>query len=156
MNMVPETAAEQPAAQPPANVQAAPRESWLISLQSLISTVVIAVFAITFIVQAFQIPSESMETTLLIGDYLLVDKVHYSNGGIWGHILPYDDLKRGDIVVFRYPLSPELHFVKRVIGLPGDRVKLVDRQVFVNGERMHQEDYARFTMFDRNGFRDDF
>ncbi len=116
----------------------------------------IAVFAITFIVQAFQIPSESMETTLLIGDYLLVDKVHYSNGGIWGKILPYDPIQRGDIVVFRYPLSPELHFVKRVIGLPGDHVKLVDRQVYVNGERVHQENYARFTMFDRNGFRDDF
>src|SRR5712675_2981422 len=156
MTMVPETAAEQPAAQPPAAAQAAQRDSWLTSLQSLISTVVIAVFAITFIVQAFQIPSESMETTLLIGDYLLVDKVHFSNGGNWGKILPYDQLKRGDIVVFRYPMSPELHFVKRVIGLPGDRVRLVDRQVFVNGERVHQENYARFTMFDRNGFRDDF
>jgi signal peptidase I len=156
MSMVPETAAEQPAAQPPASAQTPHRESWLISLQSLISTVVIAVFAITFIVQAFQIPSESMETTLLIGDYLLVDKVHFSNGGIWGKILPYDQLRHGDIVVFRYPLSPELHFVKRVIGVPGDHVKLVDRQVYVNGERVHQENYARFTMFDRNGFRDDF
>src|SRR5438270_12215872 len=148
MNMVPETAAKQPAAQPPANVQAAPRESWLISLQSLISTVVIAVFAITFIVQAFQVPSESMETTLLIGDYLLVDKVHYSNGGIWGHMLPYRDLERGDIVVFRYPLTPELHFVKRVIGLPGDHVRLVDRHIYVNGQLMHDENYARYTMFD--------
>src|SRR5436305_12689900 len=125
MNMGPETAAEQPAAQPPANVQAAPRESWLISLQSLISTVVIAVFAITFIVQAFQIPSESMETTLLVGDYLLVDRVHFSNRGIWGKILPYEQLKRGEIVVFRYPLFPEQHFVKRVIGLPGGHVRLV-------------------------------
>ena len=149
---VDQTAAPVTAIPPPAQQN----DSWLTSLQSLVSTVVIAVFAITFIVQAFQIPSESMETTLLIGDYLLVDKVHYSNGGMWGHILPYDPIKHGDIVVFRYPLSPELHFVKRVIGLPGDRVKLVDRQVFVNGERVHQENYARFSMFDRNGFRDDF
>jgi signal peptidase I len=157
--MAPETVVEQPATPAaPAEPQNAPhhKDSWLTSLQSLVSTVVVAVFAITFIVQAFQIPSESMETTLLIGDYLLVDKVHFSNGGVWGKILPYDQLKRGDIVVFRYPLSPELHFVKRVIGLPGDRVKLVNRQVFVNGEHLPQEGYARFTIFDRNGFRDDF
>ena len=147
----PSTAPEKPAAEPVRQ-----KDSWLTSVQSLVSTIVIAVFAITFIVQAFQIPSESMETTLLIGDYLLVDKVHFSNGGVWGKILPYDQLKRGEIVVFRYPLFPEQHFVKRVIGLPGDRVKLVERQVYVNGERMHQESYARFTMFDRNGFRDDF
>jgi signal peptidase I len=142
---------------PPAAAAApAAKESWLTSLQSLLSTVVIALFAITFIVQAFQIPSESMETTLLIGDYLLVDKVHYSNGGIWGHILPYRDLERGDIVVFRYPLFPEQHFVKRVIGLPGDHLKLVDRHVYVNGQLLHDEKYARFTMFDQNRSRDDF
>src|SRR3954463_6945989 len=137
MNTLPESPAEQPAPAPdaPAAEPARQKDSWLTSVQSLVSTIVIAVFAITFIVQAFQIPSESMETTLLVGDYLLVDKVHFSNGGIWGHILPYDPINRGDIVVFRYPLSPELHFVKRVIGLPGDHVRLVDRQVFVNGER---------------------
>src|SRR5438045_4654301 len=105
--MVPETATDQPAAPPPAPARAAQRDSWLTSLQSLVSTVVIAVFAITFIVQAFQIPSESMETTLLIGDYLLVDNVHFSNGGVWGKVLPYEQLKRGEIVVFRYPLSTE-------------------------------------------------
>jgi signal peptidase I len=152
-----EAAPEQPQPQPtpPAPATAA-KESWLTSLQSLLSTVVIAVFAITFIVQAFQIPSESMETTLLIGDYLLVDKVHYSQGGIWGKILPYRELERGDIVVFRYPLAPELHFVKRVIGLPGDHVKLVDRHIYVNGQLMHDEKFARFTLFDLNRSRDDF
>jgi len=76
------------------------------SLQSLAVTVVIAVFVITFLVQAFQIPSESMENTLLIGDYLLVDKVHYGNGGHWGELLPYSDIGRGDIIVFRYPVHP--------------------------------------------------
>src|SRR6266699_6285196 len=117
MTMAPETIVEQPATPQAAPAQEAhPKDSWVPSLQSLVSTVVIAVFAITFIVQAFQIPSESMETTFLIGDYLLVDKVHFSNGGIWGKILPYDPIKHDDIVVFRYPLSPELHFVKRVIG----------------------------------------
>jgi len=132
------------------------KESWLASVQSLVSTVVIAVFAITFIVQAFQIPSESMETTLLIGDYLLVDKVHYGQSHVWDKILPYREIKRGDIVVFRYPLTPELHFVKRVIGLPGDHVKLKDRRIYVNGELMHDETYARFTIFDVNRSRDDF
>jgi signal peptidase I len=152
-----EAAPEQSQPQPPPPAPApAPKESWFTSLQSLLSTVVIAVFAITFIVQAFQIPSESMETTLLIGDYLLVDKVHYSHGGIWGKILPYRELQRGDIVVFRYPLAPELHFVKRVIGLPGDRVKLIDRHIYVNGQLMHDEKFARFTMFDLNRSRDDF
>ncbi|MFL6300635.1 MAG: signal peptidase I [Terriglobales bacterium] len=159
MNTSPETAPEQPPQEhSPAEAAAKsePRDSWLTSLQSLLATVVIAVFAITFIVQAFQIPSESMETTLLIGDYLLVDKVHYSNGGIWGKILPYRDLQRGEIVVFRYPLTPELHFVKRVIGLPGDHVKLVNRHVYVNGQLMHDEKYARYSMFDENRSRDDF
>ncbi len=88
-------------------------------MQSLAVTVVIAVFVITFLVQAFQIPSESMENTLLIGDYLLVDKVHYGHGGLWGEILPYAPIQRGDIIVFRYPVHPQQHFVKRVIGLPG-------------------------------------
>ena len=83
----PPTAPEKPAAEP-----ARQKDSWLTSVQSLVSTIVIAVFAITFIVQAFQIPSESMETTLLIGDYLLVDKVHFSNGGVWSKILPYEQL----------------------------------------------------------------
>jgi signal peptidase I len=157
--MPPETA-EQPRPEetpPPPPAQApAHKESWLTSVQSLLSTVVIAVFAITFIVQAFQIPSESMETTLLIGDYLLVDKVHYGDGGIWGKVLPYRPIERGDIAVFRYPLTPELHFVKRVIGLPGDHVKLVNRRIYVNGTLFHDEDFARFTMFDLNRSRDDF
>jgi signal peptidase I len=157
---MPSEMAEQPSQQeiptPSVAPAAAPKESWSTSVQSLISTVVIAVFAITFIVQAFQIPSESMETTLLIGDYLLVDKVHYGHGGSWGEILPYREIQRGDIIVFRYPLTPELHFVKRVIGLPGDHVKLVDRRIYVNGQLMHDEDYARFTMFDMNRSRDDF
>src|SRR6059058_3682393 len=106
---------------------------WLDPLQSLAFTVVIAIFVITFLVQAFQIPSESMEDTLLIGDYLLVDKLHFSAGGIWGHILPYSDIHRGEIVVFHYPVEPRQHFVKRVIGVPGDRVRMAGKQVWING-----------------------
>src|ERR1700719_2005463 len=113
----------------------------LSSLQSLLVTVVIAVFVITFVVQAFQIPSESMENTLLIGDYLLVNKVQYGPRGIWGEILPYEQVKRGDIIVFKWPVHPEEHFVKRVVGVPGDRIHLVNGHVMVNGERV-KEDYA--------------
>src|SRR5438046_10552773 len=102
---------------------------WTSSLQSLLATVVIAVFVITFVVQAFQIPSESMENTLLIGDYLLVNKVQYGPRGMWGEILPYESVKRGDIIVFKWPVHPEEHFVKRVVGVPGDRIHLVHGQL---------------------------
>jgi len=106
---------------------------WPESLQSLVGTIVIAVFVVTFIVQAFQIPSESMENTLLIGDYLLVDKLHFGSDGFWGQVLPYRKVKHGDIVVFHYPVHPSEHFVKRVVGVPGDHIRLINRQVYVNG-----------------------
>jgi signal peptidase I len=116
---------------------------------------VIAVFVITFIVQAFQIPSESMEDTLLIGDYLLVDKVHFAQGGIWGEILPYEPIRRGDIIVFRYPVHPQQHFVKRVIGVPGDHIRLRHKQVFVNGVPL-REKYVIFHSNAYDPYRDDF
>src|SRR5947209_4855834 len=71
-------------------------ESWLMTIQSLLGTIVIALFVITFAAQAFQIPSESMENTLLVGDYLLVDKVQFARGGIWSAVEPYVPIKRGD------------------------------------------------------------
>ena len=83
-----------------------PNPGGMSSLQSLATTIVIAVFVITFVVQAFQIPSESMEKTLLVGDYLLVDKAHDANPGIWGWLLPYRRINRQDIIVFRYPVNP--------------------------------------------------
>jgi len=124
-------------------------------LNSLATTVVIAVFVITFVVQAFQIPSESMEKTLLIGDYLLVDKIHYGHSHIWGWLLPYYDVQRQDILVFRYPLNPQQHFVKRVVALPGDRVRLINKHVYVNGVRQ-DDDYATFNWAQRDKFRDNF
>jgi signal peptidase I len=134
-----------------------PRHSgrWLDTVQSLAEVIVIAVFVITFIVQPFQIPSESMENTLLIGDFLLVDKIHDANGGIWGHILPYTPIRRGDVIVFRYPVNPQQHFVKRVIGLPGDHVYLKDKQVYVNGERL-QEPYVVHRTAEFDNYRDNF
>lgn len=127
---------------------------WVSGVQSLLGTVVIAVFVIAFVVQAFQIPSESMEKTLLTGDYLLVDKLTYG-GGMWDRILPYRPIRRGDIVVFHYPVHPSQHFVKRVIGVPGDRIRLVHKQVEVNGVLL-DEPYAihRSPMLDV--FRDEF
>ena len=103
------------------------------SLQSLMGTVVIAIFVITFIVQAFQIPSESMENTLLVGDYLLVNKLCYGGRGLGDHLMPYQKIARGDIIVFHYPVDPQQHFVKRVIGVPGDRLRMVNKKVLING-----------------------
>jgi signal peptidase I len=125
------------------------------SLQSLLGTVVIAIFVITFVVQAFQIPSPSMENTLLVGDYLLVNKLCYGAGGLGDQVMPYRRIKRGDIVVFHYPVAPVQHFVKRVIGIPGDRVRLVNKQVFVNGVAL-KEPYAHFSRQGNDLFRDDF
>ena len=124
-------------------------------IQSMLSIIVIVLFVITFIVQAFQIPSESMEKTLLIGDYLLVDKVHFGHGGITSWLMPYSDLKRGDIVVFHYPVDPSQHFVKRVIGLPGDHILLRDKTVFVNDKPIPEE-YAVHVTGDHNLYRDNF
>jgi signal peptidase I len=125
------------------------------SLQSLLGTVVIAVFVITFIVQAFQIPSPSMENTLLVGDYLLVNKLCYGGGSFANAFMPYRKVTRGDIVVFHYPVNPAQHFVKRVVGVPGDRVRLVNKQVFVNGVPL-REPWAHFTRSGNDLFRDSF
>jgi len=125
------------------------------SIQSLMATVVIAVFVITFAVQAFQIPSESMENTLLIGDYLLVNKLRYGGSKVANWLMPYREVRRGDIVVFHYPINPSQHFVKRVVGVPGDHVHLVNRQVWVNGLPI-RESYVRYSSPVHNVFRDDF
>jgi len=122
------------------------------SLQSLMGTVVIAVFVITFVVQAFQIPSESMENTLLVGDYLLVNKLCYG-GAPGNHLMPYQKIARGDIVVFHYPVDPKQHFVKRVIGLPGDRLRLINKKVLIDGNPL-DEPYVRFLDPPHPMFRD--
>jgi signal peptidase I len=124
------------------------------SVQSLLGTVVIAVFVITFIVQAFQIPSESMMDTLLVGDYLLVNKLCYGERGADNYFVPYQKIERGDIVVFHYPVDPKQHFVKRVIGIPGDKLRLVNKQVFINGVALN-EPYVRFLP-SNDLFRDNF
>src|SRR6266404_4546007 len=87
-------------------------------LESLLVTVILALFGTSFIVQAFKIPSASMEGTLLIGDHLLVNKFIFGGTGAWYEkVLPYRQLQRGDIIVFKYPYADHQHFVKRVIGI---------------------------------------
>jgi signal peptidase I len=108
-------------------------------LESLLVTVLLALFGTTFLVQAFKIPSSSMERTLLVGDHLLVNKFIFGGTGAWyDKFLPYRPLQRGDIIVFKYPFADHQHFVKRVIGVPGDRVKVVDQEVYVNGKLLNE------------------
>jgi len=146
---------------PPIEEQPAPSKkvraihTWVDSLKSLLTTITIAVFVITFIVQAFQIPSESMEDTLQIGDYLLVDKIHFGSAGFLSSVMPYDHIRRDDIIVFRYPVHPEQHFVKRVIGVPGDRLKLSAGRVFVN-DQLLPEPYVVHKRHNVDPYRDNF
>jgi signal peptidase I len=123
--------------------------------RSLTSVVVVALFILTFIVQPFRIPSESMEHTLLVGDFLLVNKTSYAPAGIWAWVLPYHRIRRGDIVVFHFPPDPTLHVVKRVIGLPGDHVHLENSQVWVNGVPI-REPYVTYEPSYADDFRDNF
>jgi len=108
-------------------------------MESLLVTVILALFGTSFVVQAFKIPSQSMERTLLVGDHLLVNKFIFGARGHWyDKLLPYRPLERGDIIVFKFPYQDHPHFVKRVIGLPGDNVKVVDQQVYINGKMLNE------------------
>jgi signal peptidase I len=150
--------ASQPAA-PPAPVAPARRAktAWQVTehFQFALLALTIALFITTFIVQAFRIPSGSMENTLLVGDYLLVDKTRFGSHNKWNKLLPYSQIRREEIIVFRYPADPEQHFVKRVIGLPGDHIKLWRGRVYVNGSVL-QEPYTVFKEHDPDEFRDNF
>jgi signal peptidase I len=126
------------------------------ALQSLLHLIVIAIFIITFCVQPFRIPSESMESTLLVGDFLLVNKqVASSNADGSASLLPSAAIHRGDIVVFHDPVDSSLHLVKRVIGLPGDHLRLHSGQVYINGRPL-SEPYAVFRPAPPDNFRDNF
>lgn len=94
------------------------------TVRSSLIVIVVAMFILAFLVQPFRIPSESMERTLLVGDFLLVDKATLAPAGHWGWLLPYRPIRQGDILVFHFPLDPEEHVVKRTIGVPGDEVSL--------------------------------
>src|SRR5262249_52147418 len=105
-------------------------------------TIILLLFATTTLVQAFVIPSASMQDTLLIGDDVLVDKLVYAPPSKTARsTLPYREVKRGDIIVFRYPMNIKDDYVKRAIGIPGDRIRLVNKQLVLNGH-MVKEPYA--------------
>jgi len=124
------------------------------ALASLLQTVVVALFLLTFLLQPYLIPSESMEHTLLVGDFLLVNKQVYAPSDRLSQLLlPYRNVARGDIVVFHHPQPPYL--VKRVVGIPGDRLRIEDGRVMVNG-LSQDEPYAAFEPAASNPFRDDF
>lgn len=113
------------------------------TFESLVVTVILAIFGTTFVVQAFKIPTGSMKNTLLIGDHLLVNKFEFAYPqGPLARFLPYRKIHRDDIVVFKFPgdaddaQEPGEHFVKRVIGLPGDHIRVVNRKVYVNGKEV--------------------
>jgi signal peptidase I len=108
--------------------------------ESLVIAVVLALFIRTFVVQAFKIPTGSMEQNLLIGDHLLVNKFVFgpSMSRLERALLPVKDIHRLDIIVFKYPEEPERDFIKRVIGLPGETVELRNKHVFINGQRIEE------------------
>lgn len=119
-------------------------------------TIILLLFGTTTLVQAFVIPTGSMEDTLLIGDHLLVDKLSYAPiGGFSKHVLPYDPIKHGDIIVFRYPVDIKQTFVKRVIGLPGDRIRIESKQVYRNGVKLN-EPYVYHKTDYPDSYRDNF
>ena len=119
-------------------------------------TIILLLFGTTTLVQAFVIPTGSMEASLLIGDHLLVDKLAYSPpGGIGKYLLPYLDVERGDIIVFRYPIDLSQTFVKRVIGVPGDRLRLINKQVYLNGDLV-EEPYVIHKTTYVDAYRDNF
>jgi signal peptidase I len=134
-----------------------PRETTVEFLASLAAVLVTGLFIITFIVQAFEIPSSSMENTLLIGDHVFVNRVQFSPRSPWiGPLLPYRDLRRGDIFVFLSPVIPGLYVVKRVMGIPGDRIHLRDGVVYRNGEKLDEAYKIHHNDDGYNPYRDNF
>lgn len=118
--------------------------------------ILILVFGTTTLLQAFIVPTPSMDTSVMVGDHLLVDKLSYAPAGpISKYFLPYTDVKRGDIIVFRYPMDIRENYVKRVMGVPGDRIKIVDKVVYLNGKAL-EEPYAQHVAPTIQPYRDRF
>ena len=131
-------------------------DGFLTTLKSSLEIIVFAIFIVTFIVQPFRIPSGSMEPTLRVGDFLLVDKQSFGPAGELDRLLlPPTWVERGDLVVFHYPVEPRLHLVKRVVGVSGDRIRMRGGRLLVN-DRLIKEPYAFYSPSRPNGFRDDF
>jgi signal peptidase I len=136
-------------------------------LEALLIAVVFATFARTWVVQAFKIPSGSMEKNLLIGDHILVNKFIYGPAvsPLEEKLLPIRKVRRGDVVVFKYPEDPSRDFIKRCMGLPGDTMKMIDKDLYINGRRVNDssftwyvdaESYPRDLFFHPKRVRDNF
>jgi len=146
----------EPAAPPePAAVHKALAGGLADVFESLLVTILLALFATTFVLQAFKIPSGSMEPTLLVGDHVLVNKFLFGGHGAWYEkLLPYRPVRRGDIIVFRFPYDDHVHYVKRVIGLPGDRLRIINQVVYIDGKPLSEPYAIHSEAFDPLG--DDF
>ncbi|MBS1873365.1 MAG: signal peptidase I [Acidobacteria bacterium] len=119
-------------------------------------TILILLFGTTTLMQAFVVPTSSMESTVLVGDHMIVDKLAYSPAGAFSrHILPYRDVRRGDIIVFKWPPDPRQNYVKRVMGVPGDHIKVVNKEVFLNGKKL-VEPYTQHIFPNIEPYRDNF
>src|SRR4051812_5607522 len=133
-----------------------PKETPMEFIASMAVVLVTGLFIVTFVMQAFEIPSSSMMNTLLIGDHVFVDRITAAPKTKWiTPIVPYSDIKRGDIIVFLSPITPGLHVVKRIIGVPGDRIHLTNATVFRNGEKL-DEPYVIHSVGSYSPYRDDF
>jgi signal peptidase I len=118
--------------------------------------ILILLFGTTTLVQAFIVPTPSMDATVRVGDHLLVDKLAYAPAGpISRYFLPYTEPKRGDIIVFRYPMDIQQNYVKRVMGVPGDHIRVVDKVVYLNGKPL-EEPYVQHVSSDLEPYRDNF
>lgn len=107
-------------------------------IASMASILVTGLFIVTFNLQAFEIPSGSMKNTLLVGDHLFVDRTTAAPKTKWMPLIPYRDIHRDDIIVFISPIQPDLHVVKRVIGVPGDRLRMEKGQLYRNGQAVKE------------------
>jgi signal peptidase I len=125
-------------------------------INELSINILILLFGTTTLVQAFIVPTPSMDTTVRVGDHLLVDKLAYAPpGSISRYFLPYTEPKRGDVIVFRYPMDIQQNYVKRVMGVPGDHIRVVDKVVYLNGKAL-QEPYVQHVFPGLEPYRDNF
>ncbi|HET7293251.1 MAG TPA: signal peptidase I [Vicinamibacteria bacterium] len=120
-------------------------------LEAIVVAVVLALFVRTFAIQAFKIPTSSMEPNLLIGDHLFVNRLVYSPsiGRVEDLLLAKREVRRGDVVVFRFPENPEKDYVKRVVALPGETVEIHDKTVLVDGRPLDETAYVHFLDADQ-------
>src|ERR1700744_4941529 len=134
----------------------AKEETPLEAFASICSVLVIGLFALTFIFQNFEIPSSSMEKTLLVGDHVLVDRTTLAPPTAWAPFIYYRNVRRGYIIVFFKPGEPDLYLVKRVIGIPGDRIHLRNGVVYLNGQPQKEPQAAMPDYGNYLPYRDDF